>query len=1073
MLQKIKKKYLLKKNLFLIKILIVWLALVFSNIGFSSFFTGWDNAHPEFNLYEYFFRTISGAWLENEALGLIPAKPQLSEFFRLPFLFILSFFPVNLSRYLFHFLMLLIGGLGIYFFSKDFWIQEKDGLRKRILAFVAVIFYWLNIYTLQQFYISFELFIVQYAFLPFWFWGVYRFLAYKKKDILLISSLLIGPSGHTPTVFYIGFFSLLFFAFFLSLDLEIKFKKAFLNTAKIFAIVFLLNFYWIFGNIYYSIQNSKAVINSQANLAFNQEVLWSIYEYASLENFLKGTSYLFQWKNYDFKSLDYDYIFGVWIDYFSSFGGFMLVFMNILSLIGVFLIFNLWKKRQKAKAVILLNYFVFLVVVWGGVFFYSFFPKLIYKIPFLREVFRNPFTKTQILVSFFSSLSFLLVVEKILRRREIKIFLAGVIFIITINILAFLPAFRGDFINEKLKTGIPREYFDLYSFLNREYKDSRILELPFYSNVGWVYHNWLSLNRTGIIGYQGIGINFFGLSQSYITPDFARWNKYVDSLYIELQQAVNTNDQKLFENVLKKYNIDLVLVDNTIFDPSRNSSDLFKKYERFLTGFACDIVWKKGFLRLYKCPVEMPRQKGYLIPQVLTAVDNDAVRLRKDPVYENEGDYMFFEEFKDASVYYPFIEVFKISFDEKEFFNIKNKNLGRRYARLIFSEISENANIPVRFSFVDGEIRFLPLEIVIETGRKKIKFDIIPEIRISQKTKSQRLIFETKRLSRLIEEGDRGFFAIFPYDDFLKVYSIASSSPQDWRIEKLLLEKEFKYDSLSSRYLDISGESVSFNTNFEFSKIRLSKNSENCSRPLQGDIKTIVNKDDVVYTAENFAVNCASFDFGNIFSPNTDFFLKITGENLKGRSLKFFLNYDYKKQKEIPSSMVMPQGKYSYYTSVFMADNSYLPLNWETRSFGKKAVNKLYSIDVLSFSFDFISKIKMTGEEELSIKNTSFKIAKKTSLLDFFDLMDVECGGEYCFFSNNQTYDSGWVALSSDLEILPKGRLNSWANIWMISEGEKKIIVFYIPEIISAILLFVVVGYIIFRGSKELYLKKT
>ena len=94
-------------------------------------------------------------------------------------LFLFSLFlPLNFVRYLWQFLMLLIGPVGAYFLIKKVVFENKS---QAVFAFMGGLFYLLNLGTLQNFYAPQSLFTTQYGFLP---WLLVTGLLYVKKSKL-------------------------------------------------------------------------------------------------------------------------------------------------------------------------------------------------------------------------------------------------------------------------------------------------------------------------------------------------------------------------------------------------------------------------------------------------------------------------------------------------------------------------------------------------------------------------------------------------------------------------------------------------------------------------------------------------------------------------------------------------------------------------------------------------------------------------------------------------------------------------------------------------------------------------
>ena len=178
--------------------------------------------HPEFNIVEYTKRMISGAWVEFQGTGAPASQSQLAEIPRLPFLYLLKLIvPDNLNRYSFHLLMFLIGGIGTYFYIQKIWLTKKKDVFSNWIASLGAIYYLLNIVTLQQFYISFELFAVQFAFLPFVLISIHDLgekVTVKSIFKFIVVQILITPYAYVPTIFYFTSIFFVCYGFFVNLQ---------------------------------------------------------------------------------------------------------------------------------------------------------------------------------------------------------------------------------------------------------------------------------------------------------------------------------------------------------------------------------------------------------------------------------------------------------------------------------------------------------------------------------------------------------------------------------------------------------------------------------------------------------------------------------------------------------------------------------------------------------------------------------------------------------------------------------------------------------------------------------------
>src|SRR3990167_5463516 len=97
-------------------LLVMVFTVVAANYTPGTILSGWDNLHPEFNFPLSIHRSLFGVWQEYQGLGLLGGMGHASDLFRQLLLFLISaVLPIALVRYVFHFSMLLLGPLGVYF----------------------------------------------------------------------------------------------------------------------------------------------------------------------------------------------------------------------------------------------------------------------------------------------------------------------------------------------------------------------------------------------------------------------------------------------------------------------------------------------------------------------------------------------------------------------------------------------------------------------------------------------------------------------------------------------------------------------------------------------------------------------------------------------------------------------------------------------------------------------------------------------------------------------------------------------------------------------------------------------
>ncbi|GAF90113.1 unnamed protein product, partial [marine sediment metagenome] len=115
----------------------------------GTFLVGWDNLYPELNFAANLKRNIFAVWQEYRGLGLLDGMAHAANLPHTLFLWLLSlFFPLNLLRYIFIFLMHFLGGLGVFVLLKE-WLF-KNWPQKTPVSLAGALFYLLNLTTVQM-----------------------------------------------------------------------------------------------------------------------------------------------------------------------------------------------------------------------------------------------------------------------------------------------------------------------------------------------------------------------------------------------------------------------------------------------------------------------------------------------------------------------------------------------------------------------------------------------------------------------------------------------------------------------------------------------------------------------------------------------------------------------------------------------------------------------------------------------------------------------------------------------------------------------------------------------------------
>lgn len=568
-------------NLFFPTVLtLIVLVLFATNYIPGTWLSGWDTLHPEFNFSLYFERIIQGSWQEHQGVGAPPAQSHIAELPRAILLYLISLFVTASSvRYIFFFLSLGTGALGMYWLVLKHVVSSGNTVRKQGISFITALFYLLNLTVVQQFVVPLEMFAVHYATLP---WIVGLTISYLKtgqrRNLLLLSTtfILAASMSHTATLFY-SFF-VLYIASLAIWTLASRFSKTSIQRSIVVILVCLvMNLFWLLPNFYFIANHSKEVELSKIHTNFSDEAFLQSRSFGTLRDLSLHKNFLFNWQVYNYDKQQFDPLLSEWNEYveeqFSVRLLYYLVF--VIALLGSVLSVI---KRQKVGV------FVLPMVVVSGIFlinqnfpFTAIFDFLRSNISLFREALRFPFTKFSILYLFSLAVVFAIGFEFILGYvKKIKGLFLMIGFLTVWIIFSAGPAFQGVLVHPEVKVNIPSEYFEAFEWFESQPQEARVAKLPMHSFWGWNYHSW---------GYQGAGFTWFGIKQPTLDREFDRWSPYNETFYNEISSALYNGEQEDFIKVLKKYDVKYLFWDRSIINAGGSDEILAsQRIENYLSS---------------------------------------------------------------------------------------------------------------------------------------------------------------------------------------------------------------------------------------------------------------------------------------------------------------------------------------------------------------------------------------------------------------------------------------------------------------------------------------------------------
>ena len=671
-----------KKHIFLLILFAIELLLFLTNYKNGTYFVGWDNLFPELNFPVNFERSFFGIWQEYRGLGLLDGMSFAANFPHYLFLNLLSFFlPQNMLRFIFIFLMHFLGGVGMYFLLEREILTEKAFLTlKRFVSFFGAVFYLFNLATIQMFYAPYELFTVHFAFLP---WLCLFLLKYLKTGSLPslilfgIFSVFAVPQAHVPTVFivYCLLVAVILFSFI------VRRQKYYLRRSlAILLIIFACNAFWGLPYLYSAFNNQKIIINAKINQMSGEDVYLKNKARGGINDILLLKGFMLDMVEPKSESRP-DFIMLPWRKHIESplFLSGAYLFAG-LALFGILL--SLANKKRMFLSYLFLFIFSFSFLAIDAPLLGSLNDYLREHLPLFRETFRFSFTKFSIIFVFCYTLFlsyglFGLILIFLKRKKKISQHyyapLSFLFFLIILFTFYSYPAFKGNFLFADLKNKIPSEYFQAFQFLKLQDKNTRIALFPQPTFWSWRFYTW---------GSRGSGFLWYGIDQPTLDRSFDPWSSQNENYYWEISYALYSKNLELFENLLEKYQINWLLIDEYFYNPTSYRSLYFEESKKIFNDSKKIALAKDlGKIKVYQVSLNVPVNNFVFLAENIPAVGPKYQWNNFDRAYLDSGHYL--SENSNFSSYYPFRSLFtgrkqeEIEFvvEEKDDFFVFSKKL--------------------------------------------------------------------------------------------------------------------------------------------------------------------------------------------------------------------------------------------------------------------------------------------------------------------------------------------------------------------------------------------------------------
>jgi hypothetical protein len=621
----------------------LFIILLIANIQPGTYLSGWDNLqselYPELSIKRAFF----SVWQEYQSLGHIAGLAHASDIVRAVFIWILTIIlPQEWVRYFFHTLMLVVGGMGMYTLLR-FWRFEKD----KAFALLGGFFYMFNFGTIQLFALPFEAFSIFFAALPWEIWIALKYVTHEGKisKKLLLAFLgiqvLATPQAYVQTLFIVYIFILSFI--FIGILIQKPRLKTVYRMMKAFFLILLANLFWLLPQIYFVLTSSSVAIESKINELSTLDTYLQNLNKGNLVSFIKLQGFY-----YDLHGANGDLLFEVWHRYLE---------LPVISLLPYFffaiIIYGTISKTKRNLA-FLIPLGITSTLLLNATFPFSLIQNALQENSMLFQVLRAPFTKLIIphvlfMSYFMASGSYKLYYWLKGHHKQNVVLYRSYIIVMTTLILALsFPVFQGHFFSPQMKVKIPQEYFSVMEYFRTVDPNSRIDIAPNLTLWGWYRTQW---------GYDGSGFLWYGIEQPIVSRNFDMWSEKSESYHWEMKTAVEAQDQVLFNNILIKYRVHYLLVDESLtsIDGVYNLIEFDQLNGILKDNEMLEQVFEEGIISVYLVRQPNPEQSFLSLASGMPVIGPKVQVTTADTAYFANGDYI--TTTKDAyDVYYPFLD---------------------------------------------------------------------------------------------------------------------------------------------------------------------------------------------------------------------------------------------------------------------------------------------------------------------------------------------------------------------------------------------------------------------------------
>lgn len=1073
---------------FVLLLIFLWAIVASVNYQAGTWLIGWDTLLPEFNFSLNLRRSLIGTWQEYQGLGVTGGMAHNADLIRQLFLAVLdTVIPSNLIRYIWHFLMLLVGPLGVY--RLCLYLFEKKNTKSEFAALTASLFYLFNLAAVQYFFVPYEAFSSFYGWLP---WVVFGFINYldqpKSKNLLLLGIIgfISSPAYYVQTLFVVLIISLMVFAFRHVRQQMTAWQPAFNACFKGFSVIFVVSLFWLLPAAYFTITSVGNTVHSHQNILSTPELKLQNEGSGGLLNIVTLRGYWFNYVDFELTTGKTQFLFDSWNSHLQHPVTVILsVVLFCFGLTGLILVFSDKEKNKWAAGFLGLLLLSLLMLTSGKGLLGLPFKLASEYVPLFGQIFRTSFTKWSIVTALCLSVGLGYVfIEIVERLRFVK---KGQYLFFIVFLIGFfqttLPVFSGQLFYDRMQLDIPDEYFSLFNYLQNQDLTQRIIHLPTYNFWGWQFNDW---------GYRGSGFLWYGIEQPIVDRNFDTWGPTNERLYLELNYALKNRDSNQLSEIFQKYDIGYVLIDKSISHPNVSSeTDLIQQQLKQVLAAGGQKEWQQGSLILLSVSSE-PQFRFVDTKLDPAMVDYSLVNTRKDVIYSLVGNYISLES---GPLTFPFYDLASVQVSDQNIITQTQPVIQKNYDFLELPGLypgkiySGPAKINYRSDRLIVEFtapgnlllndRVLPLprpanfSVEIGPSFENLGIELNDQFLSISRDESLTVWIESLVIGQEIEVTYFDADEIYIDEDVVKIHQSQTSTQM---IQASIWDEalEAKQYSLPAELNEISLELKINSKIVDLPRVE----GLNCDPFERGEIQTLIKNSDYQLEADSFGALCLGIRYRGT-ATTQDHWLTLIGANRAGRPMKFFV--ETADHNIVVLEDLVPDDEYKQtyflpgYENLTTSDFS---LNLNTRSLGgEQSIDELNQVQFhpASLPIDWLRQINLYNEDGLDKRNRANEAPQTTigNLQQFgTGIYTMDISSEALDDKNSdwlvlsQSFDSGWIGLSWTrslrIDSLTHQKFNGWANAWELPSGQYQVFLIYWPQLLTFAGFILLIGLLVY-----------